>query len=143
MSPVLFTFDIVCKALKTLSSKCSRTPDGFPSIFLKSLAPAIAFPLSLLCEMSMPTGHILSVWKTALVCPVFKKGLLKLPSNYRSISQTCISCKVMESIIASSKISFLRTHDILHDQFRFLSRRSPCTQLLVTLNDLILNVDQL
>ena len=29
----------------------------------------------------------------------------------------------------------------LHDQFRFLARRSPCAQLLATLNDLILNVD--
>ena len=60
----------------------------------------------------MHTGRIPLVWKTALVCPVFKKGLRKLPSKYRPISQTCISCKVLESIIASSMISFLRTHDI-------------------------------
>ena len=71
LDTVLFSFD---KALKSLPSKCSTTPDGFSSDFLKTLAPAIAFPLSLLYDMSMRMGHMPLVWKTALVCPVFKKG---------------------------------------------------------------------
>ena len=90
----------------------------------------------------MRTGHIPLVWKTAFVCPVFKKGSRKQPSNYRPISQTCILCKVMESIISSSMISFLRTHNLIsQDQFGFLARRSACTQLLITLNNWTLNVD--
>ena len=40
----------------------------------------------------------------------------------------------MESIISSFMISFLRTHG-------FLARRSACTQLLITLNNWTLNVD--
>ena len=91
---VLFPFDKVLKTLKSLPSKCSKIPDGFPAFFLKSLALAIAFPLSLLFEMSMSTGHIPLVRKTAFVCPIFKKG-----------SQTCILCKIMESIISSSMTS--------------------------------------
>ena len=79
---VLFPFDKVLKTLKSLPSKCSKTPDGFPAFFLKSLAPAIAFPLSLLFEMSMSTGHIPLVWKTAFVCPVFKKGSRKQASKF-------------------------------------------------------------
>ena len=39
-------------------------------------------------------------------------------------------------------ISFLRTHNLIsQDQFGFLSRRSACTQLLITLNNWTLNVD--
>ena len=39
-------------------------------------------------------------------------------------------------------ISFLRTHNLIsQDQFGFLSRRSACTQLLITLNNRTLNVD--
>ena len=102
---VLFPFDKVLKSLKSLPSKCSITSDGFPAFYLKSLAPAIAFALSLLFEMSMSTGHIPLVWKTAFLCPVFKKGSRKQPSNYRPISQTCILCKVMESIISSPSYS--------------------------------------
>ena len=73
LDTVLFSFDKVFKALKLLPSKCSTTADGFLSVLLKSLAPAIAFPLSLLYDMSMRMGHIPLVWKTALVCLVFKK----------------------------------------------------------------------
>ena len=48
----------------------------------------------------------------------------------------------MESIISSSMISFLRTHNLFsHNQFGFLARRSACTQLLITLNNWTLNVD--
>ena len=127
LDTVLFSFDKVFKALESLPLKYSTTPDGFPSVFLKSLAPAIPFPLSLLYYMSMRMGHMPLVWKTALVCPVLKKGSCKLPSNYRPVSQTCISCKVMESIIASPMVSFLRTHCLIsHDQFGFLARRSAC-----------------
>ena len=63
---VLFPFDKVLKTLKSLPSKCSKTPDGFPTFSIKS-SPAIAFSLSLLFEMSMSTGHIPLVWTTAFV----------------------------------------------------------------------------
>ena len=54
----------------------------------------------------------------------------------------CISCKIMESIIASPMVSFLRSHSLIsHDQFGFLARRSACMQLLATLNNWTLNVD--
>ena len=81
LDTVLFSFDNVFKALKSWPSKCSTTPDGFLSVLLKSLAPAMAFPLSLLCDTSMRMGHTPLVWKTALVCPVFKKGSRQLSSK--------------------------------------------------------------
>ena len=40
------TYDKVLRSLRNLPNKCSKTPDGFPAFFLKSIAPAIAFPLS-------------------------------------------------------------------------------------------------
>ena len=87
-----FTHYKVFCALKHLPSKYSRTPDGFLAGFLKSIAYAIASPLSRLSTMSMDC-----VWKQAIVCPIFKKGSRKLPSNYHPVSLT--SCKVMESIV--------------------------------------------
>ena len=74
MDTVLFSFDNVFKALKSWPLKCSTTPDGFLSVLLKSQAPAIAFPLSLLYAHGTHTI-------TALVCPVFKKGSRKLSSK--------------------------------------------------------------
>ena len=47
MAPITFSSDIVQDALLHLPSKCSKSPDGFPALFFKSIASAIAFPLSL------------------------------------------------------------------------------------------------
>ena len=106
------------------------------------LNSAIAFPLSLLFNDSIDSDIIPKAWKVAFVCPVYKKGLHSLPSNYRPISLTCISCKVMESIVSQSIISHLRSHQLISaDQFGFLSRRSTCTQLLTTLNDCTISID--
>ena len=82
-----------------------------------------------------PYVHVL----TAILIHVI---LHSLPSNYRPISLTCISCKVMESIVSQSIISHLRSHQLISaDQFGFLSRRSTCTQLLTTLNDWTISID--
>ena len=80
-----------------LPLKYSKTPDHFPAIFFKSVACVIAFPLSYLFYMSMQSGKVPSDLKIAYVCPIFKKGDRKLPSNYRPVSLTSICGKVMES----------------------------------------------
>ena len=87
---VTFTCDRVCRAFKKLPLKYSKTPDHFPAIFLKSVACVIAFPLSYLFNMSMHCGKVPSDWKIAYVCPIFKKGDRKLPSNYQPVSLTSI-----------------------------------------------------
>ena len=75
-------------------------------------------------------------WKQAIVCPIFKKGSRKSPSNYRPVSLTSVCCKVMESIVYESMVFFLRSNSLISkDQFGFLARRSTCTQLLITLNE--------
>ena len=111
---VEFTHSKVLCALKRLPSKYSRTPDGFPAGFLKSVASAIAFPLSRLFTMSMDCGCIPQGWKQAIVCPIFKKGSRKSPSNYRPVSLTSVCCKVMESIVYESMVFFLRSNSLVH-----------------------------
>ena len=73
MAPITFSLDVVLKALHHLPSKCSKFPDGFPALFLKFIATAIAFPLSLLFNDSINSGIIPKAWKIAFVCPVYKK----------------------------------------------------------------------
>ena len=44
-------------------------------------------------------GLIPQQWKLAHVVPIFKKGDKKDVSNYRPISLTCLTAKVMERIL--------------------------------------------
>jgi len=62
---------------------------------------------------------------------VFKKGSPSDPSNYRPISLTCISCKLLESVIKESLLCHLLQHNIINKhQHGFLRRKSTATQLL-------------
>ena len=116
---------------------------GVTSLLFSHPSLTLSLPISLLFFHSLCSNlHIPKAWKVAFVCPVYKKGLHSLPSNYRPISLTCISCKVMESIVSQSIISHLRSHQLISaDQFGFLSRRSTCTQLLTTLNYWTISID--
>ena len=135
LSNINFSYSNVLRTLLVLPNKTSRTPDGFPAIFLKNIASSIALPLSMLFEFLFLQGCIPDIWKTAFVIPFFKKGKSSMCQNYRPVSLTCISCKVMESIIVDQMLTYLRSNNLLtKDQYGFLSRRSTCTQLIDTLH---------
>ena len=64
--------------------------------------------------------------------PVFKKGDKTDPSNYRPISLTCVLCKVLEHIVASSMSKHFTDQNILYElQHGFRERRSCETQLIM------------
>ena len=82
-------------------------------------------------------------WKTANVAPIFKKGDRGLASNYRPVSLTCISCKVLEHIIVSQMRDHMDQHNILVDcQHGFRSRHSCESQLIITAHDLASSLNQ-
>ena len=81
-------------------------------------------------------GCVPDDWKLANVAPIFKKGDRGKASNYRPVSLTCISCKLLEHIVSSNVMSHLEAHDILTDaQHGFRRRRSCETQLILTVQD--------
>ncbi len=70
-------------------------------------------------------------WRKANVVAVYKKGRKCEPSNYRPISLTCVCCKILEHIVASSVMHHARDHNILYKlQHGFQDRHSCETQLL-------------
>lgn len=132
-SDVRISFDIaaVNKALKKLKSTFSIGPDGLCAYFFKNLSDVLILPLQTIFEVSYRTGSIPAIWKTANVVPIFKKGDPSNPENYRPISLTCASCRIMESIINDSIISHLQNYNLIFDnQFGFLKNKSCALQLL-------------
>ena len=74
--------------IKSMPAKCSKTPDGIPSIVLKNIVRCILRPLCSLFNWSLETGHLPWQWKTSIICPIYKKGSKSSPSNYRPIALT-------------------------------------------------------
>ena len=78
-----------------------------------------------------------------MVTPVYKKGDKSLPKNYRPISLTCISCKVMEHIVLSSWSKHFSDNDIITPyQHGFRKDFSPVTQLITVLGDWFSSLDK-
>ena len=71
---IVFTYEDVVKLLKALKPKNSAGPDGLPLALLKKLAPSTAFPLMLIFQQSFQCAQIPTVWKSAIVTPVFKRA---------------------------------------------------------------------
>ena len=53
------------------------------------------------------------IWKLASVTPIFKKGSPSDPSNYRPISLTCISSKLMEAGIKDHLLAHMKNSGAL------------------------------
>ncbi|GAB0186732.1 mitochondrial enolase superfamily member 1 [Grus japonensis] len=66
---------------------------------LREFTDVIAMPLSIIFERSWRTGEVPEDWRKVNVTLVFKKGKKKDPGNYRPVSLTSISGKVMEQLI--------------------------------------------
>jgi len=68
----------------------------------------------------------------AVVVPIFKKGNKHEASNYRPVSLTSVSCKVIESVIKDAIVTHLEQQQFYADcQHGFMKRRSTLTNLLV------------
>ena len=124
-------------------STCQTSgPDKIPPKLLKLLADEVSPRLQLLFSASLHQGIVPVDWKKAIVCPIFKKGDRKNPSNYRPVSLTSICSKLMEHVIYSNIMSHLHTYNILSpDQFGFRKDHSDELQLIQTVHDLAISLN--
>ena len=73
--------------------------------------------------------------------PQFSKGGKSDPSNYRPISLTCVLCKILEHIVASSVAKHFTELDILYDLQHGFRGKRPCeTQLIMLVDELAKNM---
>ena len=128
--------EIVLKHLHLSPLKYSHTVEGIPSALLRLLGRELCEPLCTIFRVSLLTGKLPSLWKTADVVPIFKKGDASRPCNYHPISLTSPICKIFERILTSQLIKHLNLNNILYsNQFGFLPEKSAVTNLLLCMNE--------
>ena len=131
------------KLLKSINPAKACGPDGIPNLVLKNCAEHIAPPLAEIFQLSISSGNLPKDWKKANVSCVFKKGDKHLASNYRPVSLTSVCCKLLEHIVCHHLMHHFETHKILTNLNHGFRAGFSCeTQLLTTLNDLLLSYDQ-
>jgi hypothetical protein len=112
-------------------------PDDVHPRILKEAATILASHLHKLFRRSLDEGAVPSLWKEAIVTPVFKSGDRLSPASYRPISLTSIPCKVMERILKRAIMDHLVRNDLISSaQHGFLPNRSCVTNMLVFMDSL-------
>ena len=125
----------VINAASLTKSKNNTGPDGLPTRLFKITVPVMAIHLTALFNLSLSTGDVPKIWRAALVTPVFKSGDRAVCSNYRPISITSCSLKLMERCLAEQLKHHLRANFLTHCQFGFRPGMSCQCCLLKVVHD--------
>ena len=105
----------VADLINQLKSNKATGPDDI-SVQLVKLAPIdSAIILKCIFQQSLDPGIVPIDWKHALVTPIHKKDWKSSIGNYRPISLTCISFKLLEHIICSHIIFYLHSNMALEN----------------------------
>lgn len=64
-------------------------------------------------QVSVDSGSLPSGWVNANITPVFKKGDVHQAENYRPVSLTSVSCKLLEHVICKHLLNHLERNNIL------------------------------
>ena len=138
ISPLRITTDGVEKLLRGIITAKAQGPDKSANIMLKTCASQIAPALTNIFQCSVNSGNLHSDWLNANISPEYKKGDIHLPENYRPVSLTCVSCKILEHIICKHILDHLEWNKILTSlNHGFRSGYSSETQLVKTVLDLL------
>jgi hypothetical protein len=133
----------VTKLLKNLNTSKANGSDAIPNSILKGCAEQLSPGLSAVFQLSLDSGSLHIDWLKGNISSVFKKGDKHLSENYRPISLTCISCKILEHIICRHLMKHLEDNNILTTlNHGFRSGYSCESQLIVTMDDLLQAYDK-
>ena len=106
-------------------------PDGISHRMLKYICKTTAVPLCKLFNMSLQRHTYPTIWKSATVMPIFKKGDRSEVSNYRPIS--LISCvgKSFERVVFKHVHNYLLSNSLIYKyQSGFLPGHSTVHHLI-------------
>ena len=136
ISHLKVTLNGVEKQLSKIQAKKAGGPDELSARVLKETAHELAPAMTYILQQSYDTGEIPRLRKSAKVAAIYKKGATSDPSNYRPISLTCITCKVMEHSVLSHIATHLDDNNILSlRQHGFRPGLSCDTQLITAVHD--------
>ena len=99
--------------MQNLNVSKANGADNISNRLLKMTATQIAKPLSKLFKESLFQGKFPSMWKEAIVTPVFKKNDKQNKSNYRPISLLPNIGKVFERVIFIHLYKYCQDNNLL------------------------------
>ena len=106
-------------------------PDSVLTRLLKECAEEISPSLCKLFNTLLSAGHFPSIWKDAVIVPIFKSGSKENVENYRGISLLSIVSNVLERCVHNHMFAAIKP-SLYKLQDGFVGGRSCVTSLLRT-----------
>lgn len=132
----------ILDTISNLDNKNSCGPDNIPNLTLKKIRHNIVTPLTTIFNNVLSEGKFPVDFKKALVVPLYKSGDTNNISNYRPISLTSSLAKILEKLIKSRLINFIKKHKLLSTaQFGFVEGKSTSDAIAELLNNVYSAVD--
>lgn len=132
----------IVKLIDNWKNSRSLTPDGIPMCYIKKVSVEIGPPLEFLFNLSLWRAEVPELWKHSFVTALPKKTPHNNPKNYRPISITSLFSRLMEKVLKKHIVNHLEVNDLISvDQHGFCKGKSVETQMLESLNDWTLAVD--
>ena len=140
---IFITSQKVRKKILGLKPHSAVGPDGIAPRFLQECVDQLAPVLAMIYRKSLDQGQVPGEWRTATVIPIFKKGTKTAPGNYRPVSLTCISCRIMESLVKDDIMAHLTRNKLVRTlQHGFMKGKSTTTNLLEFLDKVSVATDK-
>ena len=97
-------------------TQCSKAADldSLSRRFLKDGAKFLAKPISDPCNLSINSEKFPDICKVAELKPLYKKGSLTQPCNYRPLSLLPLISKVIEKLMHDQTGTFLNSKNLLY-----------------------------
>ena len=122
----------VLKLLEEVNPSNSVGIDNLAGKFLKEGAPALASPITDLCNLSISLSSFPDDCKIAELKPLYKKEAKTKPKNYRTISLLPLISKVIEKVIFNQTQNFLDTNNMILYSYDFRYRHKCLVDRLLS-----------
>ena len=123
----------VVRELEHLREDQATGPDGLPAVILRKCARQLSRFVTILIRMMLLLARWPDMWKIHRVCPLYKKGVVYKPANYRGLHITPVISKVAERVLKIPFGSYLEAVDGFGaSQWAFRKARG-CTDLVLLL----------
>ncbi len=129
------TNELIVNAIDEMRPNSSCSHHDIPAIIFKRCKFSLCVPLRIFFNKSIEQGKIPLEYKKQTVIPLYKKGPKTLPENFRLISLTSHTVKILERVLRNFFIEHLENNKLINlNQHGFRQNRSCCTQLVSHIN---------